>query len=80
MRTADVNGPKGYSIPYDIILNSKTGRNCPGDEGYRCLELAEHWSTVSEELHCALLILQKYMYIRTITITIIFTFLLFSSK
>lgn len=54
VRTADPKGPKGCSMPYDIMLIYKSGR--VGQEFATARGLAWHQLAGGEQLHCASLI------------------------
>ncbi|KAK4828920.1 hypothetical protein QYF61_001541 [Mycteria americana] len=45
-RTADPKWPKGYSIPYDVMLNKKTGGSWLGEQGH-CSGTG--WALISSE-------------------------------
>lgn len=64
-RTADLNWPKGYPIPYDTILNNNT-RVAPGGG---CLwELAGHQLVDGEQLCCASFIYSYYIFVTAVII------------
>lgn len=56
-RIADPNWPKGYSVPYDIMLNNKTGESWPGGGGSTARGRAGHQPVSGEQLHCASLVI-----------------------
>lgn len=77
-RTASLNWPKGYSLPY-VMLNNKTGELTLGSTLLGSWLGIDHW-VARNSVACHLFCKCTSLYIEIIIITIVFPLLIFHGK